>query len=114
MVGLAAGFVDLVADGHESAVDREPGVVDIEVAPAQAEQFTSTDPGVGREPQGGEQPVTSGRTQENPQLVGGPRLLLDSRDGPHLGRRSGERNVAADDPAAQCMVESSADDQVTS
>ena len=47
VVGLAPGFVELVADCDQAAVDRQAGVVDVEVGPFQAEQFAAAKPGVG-------------------------------------------------------------------
>ena len=41
----------------------------------------------GRDPQGREEPVTSGGPQERLQFGGGPSLLFDPRDGSQLGRR---------------------------
>lgn len=86
LAGLAARFVELVADGDEPAVDRQAGVLEVEVAPAQAEQFAAPQTGVGRQPQGGEQPVSGRSPQERLELLGGPGVLFDTGYGPQPGR----------------------------
>lgn len=103
--GLAAGFVELVADGDEPPVDRQAGLVVVEVAPFEAEQFAAAHAGGCREPQRREQAVTSSGLQERPELVSGPGLAFDRRKRA-LQRRSGvEGDVAVDQAPAHGVAE---------
>jgi hypothetical protein len=63
-------------------------------SPAQAEQFVAAHAGAGGDPEGGEEPVPGGGTQEAPELVGGPRLLLNLGDRAQPGCMGGEGDVA--------------------
>ena len=45
--GLASGLAQFVADRHETPVDRESLMLDVEVVPSQAEEFASLHPGRG-------------------------------------------------------------------
>jgi hypothetical protein len=97
--------VELVADGDQPAIDRQAGMVGVEVVPSKAEQLTAAHAGVGREPQGGEQPVADRGTQERLKLAGGPGVLFDLGDGPQPRGGSGEGDVAVHQAAAHRTVE---------
>jgi hypothetical protein len=110
--GLATCLVEVVADGHEAAVIRLRRFGGIEVVPTQSEQFVAAHPGERRHPQSREEAMPGGGPQEDLELVGGPRLLLDFDDEAEL-RRVGDRcDGAGQEPPTYGVGERAADDEV--
>jgi hypothetical protein len=114
LVGLTSGFVQLVADGDESTVDRQGGLVAVDVGPAQTEQFAAAQPGHRRQPERREQAVTDRGVQEQLQVVGGPGLRFHLADRPQSGCMGDQRHVAGEDASAHGVAEvaRARDDQV--
>ena len=69
-------------------------------------------PGARGGPQCREEPAPAGGAQKYLELVGGPRALLDLRDGAHAWRMGDERDVAGHEAASRCVGERAADDEV--
>jgi hypothetical protein len=104
--------VELIADGDETAGEREAGLGDVDVGPLEAEDLVAAHAGHGGEPQHREQPVTRRGPQERLQLRGGPRLGLGLLDGPEHGRPGDEGDVAGQQAASHRFVEGASDDEV--
>ncbi len=73
-VALRRRVDDLVADGDERLADRQPRPVQIEVAPAQAEDLAASHAGHRREPPDRLQPSPADGLEEARQLIRLPRL----------------------------------------
>lgn len=93
-------------------VDRQSRRVLVEVVPPEPEELAPAQAGEGRHPQGREEPVTGGGSQERPQLLGGPGTRLDLRDGPQAWGVGDQGDVAGDEPSADGICERATDHQV--
>jgi len=109
---LAARFVEVVANSDEASVDRHRVLVEVDVAPFEAEEFAATHPGVGREPERREQATPDRSSQERCQLLGCPGLgfVFGYRPEPRCVRD--ERDVAGLNPALFGVIEGAADDEM--
>ena len=61
---LPAGFPQFVADTHDPAVERDGPSLEVDVVPAQPEHLVASHAGGREEPEGREQPVPGGGTEE--------------------------------------------------
>jgi len=104
--------VELVAHGHESAVDLDGAFGEVDVVPLQADELASAHPGRGEDPQGGEEPVTRGGSEEPVQLLGVPGLGFDLGDRSQSGGLCHERDVAVQEPVGPRVGQRAADDEV--
>jgi hypothetical protein len=84
----------------------------VEVLPSKSEHFVATHAGERCQPQGREEPVPGGGSQEGAELFSGPGTLFDSGDGPQAWGVGDEGHVARDEPAPDGVAERAADDQV--
>jgi hypothetical protein len=50
--------VEFVGDRYQSTVDRNAALLEVDIVPAEAEQFAPAHPGGGENPEGREQPMT--------------------------------------------------------
>jgi hypothetical protein len=104
--------VEFVGDGDEAAVDGDGGGGEVDVGPAQPEEFAAAHAGAGGQPQSREQAMTSGRPQEGPQFLRGPGLLFDLGDRAQPRGLGEEGDVARHEPFADGVAEGAADDEV--
>ena len=89
--------MEFVGDGDDAAVHRHRAGDEVEVVPLQAEELAASDAGVGREPEGSEQPMAGGAPQEGLQLLRVPSSLLGLRDGTQFWGVGEEGDVAGDE-----------------
>lgn len=82
--------MDLVLDGHDGLVDGERAVGEVEVAPAEAEDFAGAHAGGGGgEDVGGGEAVCGDAVEKDPQLLGCPDAELSLIGLPHSRRVGG-------------------------
>ena len=104
--------VEFVADRHERASDGQVRSVEVDVAPAQAEDLAASHARVGGEPDGGVVAVTACECQECPELLSVPHSGRVAGQRPPL-RGVGDRGRVSQDPAAtDGVLESPTQDHV--
>gem|GEM_PF-6649253 len=104
--------MDLVADGHERARDREAGGVEVDVAPPQSEHFAAAHAGVRSDPQRRVGSVGAGRGQKRPQLLGVPHARGVGRQRSALRCVGDLQRVGEQEAAPHGVVERSSQDHV--
>jgi hypothetical protein len=109
---LASRFAKFIADGDEAPVDRHGGFVQVDVGPAEAQEFAATHPGVGGEPERREQPMSDPSLQKLAELFGSPGLGFVFGDGAESWCVGDVGDVAGEHSSFDCSSEGAADDEV--
>jgi hypothetical protein len=93
---LATRFVQLISDRDKRPVHRQSGPLEVDVTPAQAEDFASAHSRVGSQPQGSEVGAALGQIKDVAKLICIPGSNLAGGEGPTLWCMSDLVRVAND------------------